>query len=293
MLKSIPQIMAAMLGLLAPSAMAQPVEARFAQGEDGRLYVDVQLSGRPLTALIDTGFTAPLMLVPEAAERVSLRYIPFLRTARARGVDGVGRRGRLAAVKITDLGGAAGDWDIPAVVLDSPILLSDAILGMGFLADYDATFDFRAGRLTLAQPDPGLPVPGGLANCHPGKPAFSLEDWCGRSAIYIDTGAEGTVMNAAMAATLGVPPGSGVEQRVLRGASGGTIPAIRYDFPVSVRGVELTSFLVADFPGRGGCRDACPELILGMDTLGRLSSLRITRSSIVIGDPFASGSSER
>lgn len=253
------------------------------------MYVDVQLSGRPLTALIDSGVDAPLMLLPEAAERVPLRYIPFVRTAPARGVDGGGPRGRLAAAKITDLGGAAGDWDILAVVMDSPILRADAILGMGFLSDYDATFDFRSRRLSLVQPNPRQAVSGGLANCNADKPAFSLEDRCGRSAIYIDTGADVTVMNALMATTLGVPVGSGGVDSGLRGASGRRVPAVRYDFPVVVRGVALTSFLVADFPSRGGCRGACPELILGMDTLGRLSSLRITRSSIVMGDPIASG----
>ena len=45
-------------------------------------------------------------------------------------------------------------------------------------------------------------------------------------------------------------------------------------------GLRLTSVLVADFPGRGGCKTPCPELILGMDSLGGLSGMTITRSQI-------------
>lgn len=266
---------------VAQAAAAAPITVPFAVDEDRRLVVDLALQGGPVKALVDTGTTPNIILQPAAAERVKLRYVPFLRTARASGVDGKGARGRLALVKIVRLGATAGDWDVPGVVIETPILKYDALLGMGLLDDYDVEFDFQRREIRLAERERTHAVgPSGFANCMPDRPSLSLVGRCGEAMVFIDTGAKRTTMNPAMAARLGLPAGAEGRSEPGRGASGRAVPATRYEHPVEVAGLRLPSILVADLPDQGGCKSPCARMQLGMDALGGLSGMTVTRSHI-------------
>ncbi|WAC61325.1 aspartyl protease family protein [Brevundimonas sp. SL130] len=264
------------------ASAAEPVQSDFTLGDDGRIYIQTVVSGQSLNALVDTGLSSPFLTTPATASRLALRFIPIVRTAPMRGVDGRGVRGRIAGVKITSLGGAPGDWDLAAVVVDVPILRAEAMVGMDFLDGYDAAFDFRLRRLTLDEPGQAETGAAGFVNCDAAKPRFSLDDRCEATAIYVDTGGQTTLINPQMAALLNVQDGSEGVPTVIRGASGREVSAIRYNRPILVRGLPVASVVVVDFPPRGGCSAPCPEMILGMDTLGQFASLRLTRKSITI-----------
>jgi predicted aspartyl protease len=264
-----------------PAVAATTLHVPFRVDGDGRMVVDALLSGEAISAMVDTGLSVNLMLQPAAASRAGVRPLPFLKSGRSSGIDGMGDRGRLALAKIVTLGGTPGDWDMPAVIQHTPILKHDAMLGMGFLDGYDVSIDFKMRRISLSKPAHGAASGRGFSNCAPGKPSYSTSGRCGVDAVYVDTGARRTLVNSVMAAQLGLPA-SGGEPTTITGASGRTFPARRYTGEVTIGGVTVSAVDVADFPGRGGCKRTCAEAILGMDALGRLSRLTITRQRILL-----------
>lgn len=278
-------ILVALAGFAVPDGEpSSEVVADIQLDADRRLTTKLRIAGGPvLTALVDTGASPPLIVQTATADRLRLRYVPFL-TRRVQGATGEGAKFRVSLATITSLGRTSGDWDVLAYVGQVPVLKHDGILGMGFMRGYTVDMDLKGSTLRLLDREHPLEVAGSSHNnCDPRKPQFTLGGACGVDMAYIDTGARRTVMNAAMARRLGIDTttgGSPAEPMV--GASGKSLPARSYAHAHAIGGIQMASVLVADFPPRGGCEAACAEMILGMDHLSGLSRIVISPSRIIL-----------
>ena len=114
-----------------------------------RIVVTVQLDGKPLRCILDTGSPQMLMLNQKAARRLGYwddarPYAP----ARIRGIGGTGPISRTIRAGSVEMGGAKADR--PLVILlgnDAAGEGTDAILGLSFIRRFNLSIDTAGKRL--------------------------------------------------------------------------------------------------------------------------------------------------
>lgn len=198
--------------VVAPARAAAPVaEIPYRLDYDGLYVVAGLINGKgPFSFVVDTGATRTIVFARAAAAVGGLRPAQKEPTS----VLGLSSKGKFATYLLDEIRfGGERLGDLETVILDdwdaggrSP----DAVLGLDFLARYHAEFDADRRVLKLYRPDaPFAPPSRGWKSATISKDVIRLPDGVlftttarlnGRSIPFmIDTGATGTIVNAAAA----------------------------------------------------------------------------------------------
>lgn len=206
-------------------------ELKLTRGERGHPLVEVALNGQgPFIMLLDTG--AGLTTVTTGLkDELGLMLIgrapqPMQLASGAEPID-------LYTLGFVTVGGLPAPAPI-TVILDEPLKYvkpARGILGMNVLSRFAVDLDQPNGRLILGEP--GAPPPAGvdwseLAFHHRYDDFIVVDVEIGGVAAraVVDTGANGTVVNAALAAALGVVKGAdGVSEGEILAGGGATLKA--------------------------------------------------------------------
>lgn len=130
---------------------------------DPLLYVEVQVAGRPVTALVDTGSTGDILV------RRGIDW-PLGPPRRAEAVDAAGTRRRVDERALRApliLGRLRYDGVTVTTVWDDPAYAEepfDAIIGLGVLRRAPLWLDWEAGVMRIWTGRAPLPDPGGVAS---------------------------------------------------------------------------------------------------------------------------------
>jgi predicted aspartyl protease len=259
-----------------------PLHSKIA--EQLRMRTAVEVDGRgPYRFLVDTGAERSVI-----AEELALRL--GLPAGAPVWVEGINRRVRSRLVSIARLTmGRQVCSELEVPTLPRATLGADGFLGLDVINGRRVIFDFRADTLTISKPL-------GFFASHWTKSGEELMRTLGQSgrlrasdcqvdgvaaSAFIDTGAESSIINGALYATL---PGHSHSQRLaqtirLMGVAGGSVEA----FVIILRrvGIGRLAFVglpvaVADLKvfREWGLSDQ-PALLLGMNALRGLAEVSI------------------
>lgn len=196
--------------LVAAAAIVLPL--RF---EDGNVLVDASVDGNPVHLIVDTGGKGSLQLTAAAAARVGVktdaslvsRIDPYGNSYAGPGFA-VGEL-EIAGAKFRNLRGFVRGEAASGATGSLP---ADGLLGMEFLRDYVARFDYAAKTLTLFTEDD--PAEAGRACAGSPVPVFShpLRFWLtamqtdhGVFRAILDSGATFSMISSATAAAARLP----------------------------------------------------------------------------------------
>ena len=288
------------LGAATLATLARGARSATSPGEviDPRPTLAVTLNGRgPFRLIADSAAqglalsraVAETLKLPEAAQSVAII-----------GSTGSVPRGARQAERL-DAG--ALHWSgTPAAILDRHALIeADGILGLAGLPALVAHYRFRE-RTALVQarsdtsPPTSLRLPISVRKGDVPAVEMQLRDAAGRThrlQAVIDTGAERSVGNTALAKLAGPQPSAAApsRNRTLTGASGETILAT--DTPIGTLKLDkfewgATVIATADLPAfQDWGLNATPALLLGIDLLSRLEALSIDhdRREVLLSPP--------
>lgn len=113
--------------------------------------LEVEINGRPVTALLDTGASAGLNLSTAQARRLGLEHLwDSAQKVEARGARGSfeARKARVDSVRV-------GSFEVSDVVTVLTTTPGPILIGNGFLKEFVLTVDYVGGRICLAAPGPG------------------------------------------------------------------------------------------------------------------------------------------
>lgn len=277
-------------GVWAFSASASELALRLT--DRGHPLVEVAVNGQgPFTMLLDTA--AGLTTVTSAMkDELGLMLIgrspqPMQLASGAEPID-------LYTLGFVTLAGRPAPAPI-TVILDGPLKLvkpARGILGMNVLARFSVDIDQPNRRLILAES--GTPPPAGidwitlpLAPRYDDFLVIEVEIGGVAAKAVVDTGANGTILNADLAAALGVVEGAdGVTAGRLLGGGGKTlrarlgplsVGAARWD-EIAVQAAPLPLFRALEI-------DDGPALILGNDVLAQVRLFIDYRSNVLYLTP--------
>ncbi|RZJ98637.1 MAG: hypothetical protein EON88_00095 [Brevundimonas sp.] len=248
--------------------------------------MELLASGHPVTNLTVDGRGPYRFIIDTAATKTAL--LAGFRKAHGPLVEGAGMSvagaSGAAEIRLTTLGrlDVAGRMFESLEVYNLPDGPVDAlgvhgVLGADVLMGFAVEMEPRTGRWRLdarhtSEPDLSY-VPFTLDEGD--APVMTVSVQGQRLAALVDTGAQGTIMNQAAAAALGLSPedGSARVERSARGTGSGATAAwsaCLTGFSYDGREPEPVRMLVADLPvfAALGLADS-PAIILGYDHLGR------------------------
>jgi predicted aspartyl protease len=269
----------------APAGSTGSGAVRSAGASDDRLTTAVFLNGRgPYHFLVDTGAERTLL----AAEIAAQLALPQGRKVIVEGIIR-GKPARLVAIDRLEMGGlVCRHLEVP--VLPRAMLEVDGYLGLDVLDRHRVIFDFRAGTLTVTQPQGFFAalwsrgdeaVVRTLGSSGRLRATGCLVDGV-HAAAFIDTGAEMSVCNPALYAALQrrAPARQVIAGRVgLYGVTGGSMIGLVTNVDeIRLGELQLTYWNLAVAPLEvfevwGLARQ--PALLFGMDSLRRFARVSI------------------
>jgi predicted aspartyl protease len=246
---------------------------------EGRALIRATLDGHGTCDLvIDTAATRTA-LTPDAVERLGLALAPG-NGVRVHGTTGATR---LALARVPLLG--AGDARLEAA--DVPVLPrysvpgADGLLGTDALAGCTLALDFQRGTLAISRTTRAARRDA-LVATHRFEGAIAVGAKIGNRIVpaIVDTGAARTLGTPLLASLCSEPADGGTVRRgTVRGIDLGRGDTIECDLPdvtLGRRRLERIGVGCIALPAFEAWRLAGgPALLLGMDVLGRLDSLRL------------------
>jgi predicted aspartyl protease len=229
-----------------------------------RMLVPGKVDGLPVTVQVDTGSNRTIITTAV----VDQLQLPRSRHSLTR-LAGVGGAVSNADVYADlDLGGGV---DLQRRFADAAIPGFGALLGSDVLSDYDLDIDLAAGRVRLWRARGcsllQLPLAGAVAipaTISGGRIRVDVEVDGQRVPALLDTGAGSSIMQASMAARLGVGPAALAADpgQVARGVDGGAISVKHHRFATeSVGSVQVSRPVI----GVSNFQMDDAEMLLGVD----------------------------